>query len=112
LFVVTVGFGLWLSHLGKPYHGIFFNIHKLVALAAVIITILRISNVLKGSALQGLGITSLIVAGVCVLALFASGALMSMGKPAYALTLTIHRITPGILAIALTLVAYLIGKKP
>jgi hypothetical protein len=45
-------------------------------------------------------------------ALFISGALMSMGKLDYALTLTIHRIALLVVIIALAPIVYLLGRKP
>ena len=56
-------------------------------------------------------ITLLVVAGICVVALFASGALMSAGKLDYTLALTIHRTAPVVMIIALGLVVYLLGWK-
>src|SRR5271157_2139763 len=38
LFLLTLAFGLWLSHSGKPLNTVFFTAHKLIALAAVIFT--------------------------------------------------------------------------
>lgn len=110
LFLLTLVFGFWLSRSGKPYNGILFNIHKLIALSAVIATIVQHSGMLKAAGSLDLLIALLVLAILCVVALFASGALMSMGKLDYALTLTIHRIAPVILVIALGLVTYLLGR--
>jgi len=110
LFLLTLVFGFWLSRSGKPYNGILFNIHKLIALSAVIATIVQYSGMLKAADSLDLLIALLVLAIFCVVALFASGALMSMGKLDYALTLTIHRIAPVILVIALGLVTYLLGR--
>ncbi len=54
----------------------------------------------------------LVLAAICVIALFASGALMSAGKLDYGLMLTIHRIAPAVLIVAMALVVYLFGKQP
>ena len=110
LFLLTLVFGFWLSRSGKPYNGILFNIHKLIALSAVIATIVQYSGMLKAADSLDLLIALLVLAIFSVVALFASGALMSMGKLDYALTLTIHRIAPVILVIALGLVTYLLGR--
>ena len=42
LFFISVCFGFWVSKLGKPYNGVLFNIHKLVALSGVVLTILKV----------------------------------------------------------------------
>ena len=42
LFLIIIGFGLWVSKVGKPYNNLLFYIHKLIALEAVIFTCIRI----------------------------------------------------------------------
>jgi hypothetical protein len=34
--------GFWLSRSGKPYNGIIFNIHKLIALTAVVLFVITL----------------------------------------------------------------------
>lgn len=107
---LTLAFGFWLSKLGKPYNGILFNVHKLIALGAVVFAVLQVSKMM-GIADAPLLIIMLVLAGLCVVALFASGALMSMGKLDYALTLTVHRIALVALLIAVVLASYLLGRN-
>lgn len=109
--LLTLVFGIWLSSSGKPYNSILFNIHKLIALGAVIVTIIQLAQVLRGADSLALIIALLAVAGLCAIALFASGALMSMEKMDYRLTLTIHQIAPVVMIIAMVLVVYLLGRK-
>jgi chromate transport protein ChrA len=112
LFLLTLVFGFWLSHLGKPYHSILFNVHKLIALGTVVVAVIQLSQMLKNADARVLIIALLVVAALCVVALFISGALMSMGKLDYALTLTIHRIALLVVIIALAPIVYLLGRKP
>lgn len=112
LFVLTLAFGVWLSNAGKPYNGALFNIHKLIALGAVIVTGVQFSQMLKTAAPPALLITLLIVMALCVVALFASGALMSANKLDAALMLTTHRGALLVVAIAAAWIAYLLGSKP
>ena len=44
VFLLTLVFGFWLNNSGKPYNGILFNIHKLIALGAVVATAMQIYN--------------------------------------------------------------------
>jgi hypothetical protein len=112
VFLLTLVFGIWLSLLGKPYNGILFNIHKLVALGTVIVMVNQLSKMLKSADSLALVIALLVLAGLCVVALFASGALLSMDKLDYALMLTIHRVTPFLLVISMVLTIYLLtGRK-
>ena len=110
-FLLTLAFGLWVSYSGKPYNGILFNIHKLIALGAVIVTIVQLSRMLTPADSMALIIVLLVLAGICVVALFATGALMSMGKLNYDVTLTVHKIAPVVMALAMALVVYLLGRK-
>jgi hypothetical protein len=109
LFILTLFFGFWLSHTGKPYRGILFNFHKLMALGSVVFfCILLYKNL---NSLNWFLIAVLAVLALCIIALFISGALMSAGKLDYALMLTIHRITSAVLVLCCVLVLYGLGKK-
>ena len=88
------------------------NIHKLIALGTVIATVIQLSKTLNTADSLALVVALLVVAAVCIVALFASGALMSMGKANYSLLLTVHRIAPAPAAIAMALVACMLGRKP
>jgi hypothetical protein len=112
LFLLTLVFGFWLSHAGKPYNGILFNIHKVIALGAVVVTAIQMVKLLPGRESQALVIVLLVVVALCVIALFASGALMSAGKLDYALMLTIHRVAPVVLVIGLGSAILLIKVSP
>jgi len=109
LFILTLVFGFWLSRSGKPYNGLIFNIHKLIALAAVIVAAIRAFNALKIVEAQPILIALLIVIGLCAVALFVTGALMSANKPAYPSLLTIHRVAPLLAVIAAIGTLYLLG---
>lgn len=108
LYLLTMVFGFWLSNAGKPYNGILFNTHKLIALGAVVLAIFQFSRTPMGANSLVLIGALLILAALCVIALFASGALMSAGKMDHALMRTIHRIGLVLLTICLASVAYLL----
>lgn len=46
-YILTVAIGIWLSQKGKPYHEALFNIHKLIALAGVVLVGVHFSNQYK-----------------------------------------------------------------
>lgn len=94
LFIVTVIFGFWLSHLGKPYHQILFNVHKLIALAVVVLVGLEFSKLLKSGNVESKIILLVIFFAVMVISLFASGAIMSLDKLNFTMLRWIHRIAP------------------
>ncbi len=108
-FILTLAFGVWLSRMGKPYNGVIFNIHKLGALAAVILTVLPIYRALTAPGdPQILPILLIVLAAACVVALFASGALMSLNKWSYKMMLALHQAGPAVALIAVVWAMYLL----
>jgi hypothetical protein len=111
LFLLTLVFGFWLSHAGKPYNGLLINVHKLIALSVVVLMIFQLSKILKSTDPVALITVLLIVAAVCVVAVFASGGLMSAGVLDYSLMLIIHRVSTPVLMIVLALASYFLVKQ-
>jgi len=112
LLILTLVFGVWLSLSGKPYNGVLFNIHKLIALAAVVLFAVVLIQLLKGIQLPVARLIFIILAGLCVLALFFTGAMLSAGKLDYQVMLTIHRIAIILMVIAMAVTIYLFtGRK-
>lgn len=107
-FLLTLAFGFWLSRSGKPYNGLLFNIHKLTALATVILAVVAIYQVLKIMDFSTLIIALLAIAALSVIELFISGALMSAGKGEYRLMKLIHNTSPFVLVIALGCTVYIL----
>jgi hypothetical protein len=110
LFLLTLVFGFWLSHVGKPYNGLLFNIHKLIALFCVVLLGIQFSKTLHAP--NWLIIALLVVSVLCVIALFISGAMMSAGKLEYGLMLAMHRVAPVVLVVGLGLVMFFIRITP
>jgi hypothetical protein len=98
-FVLTVILGFWLSRLGKPYHQVMFNIHKLIALAGVVLVGLQFSNWFKSGEVQPEWILIVVLIAIMTIILFASGALMSLDKLDYKLLRLLHRIAPAALVL-------------
>ena len=111
LFILTLVFGIWLSRSGKPYRGLIFNIHKLIALAAVIVAAIQTFNALKIGEAQPILIVLLIVIGLCAIALFVTGALMSANNADLQPSLTIHKIAPLLAVLAAIGTLYLLGGR-
>lgn len=110
VFLLTLASGLWLSRSGKPLKTGIFTIHKLIALATVVVTALQIYNALKIVVVPSTVIALVIVIGLCAVALFVTGALMSADKPGYRSLLTVHNLAPLLAVIAGVAVIYLLGS--
>ena len=91
LFALTVFFGFRLSGAGKPYNGILFNIHKLIALGLVVLAGIQLSNTADYFDAFILFVLLIPPAVISVVVLFVSGGLMSAGKLDQKLMLAIHR---------------------
>lgn len=92
LLVITYASGFWLTALGRPYQGLPFNLHKLVALAAVVFVVLRFYDLLKGGPVPFVVVVLTMLAIASVVALFATGALLSVGSLPQAPLLVVHRV--------------------
>jgi hypothetical protein len=93
---------------GKPYNGLLFNVHKLVALASVILAGLAVYQALKVMDAAALIVLLLALAALSVIALFVSGALMSAGKGEYRVMKLVHNISPFVLVIVMGYAVYLL----
>ena len=108
-FLLTLVFGFWLGKAGKPYNGLLFNIHKLIALGTVVVAaiqVYRLFQVLKP--LPWIVLVTVIVA-LCVVALFASGAFLSIGNMNYTMARIIHNVGLVLAVIAMGFAIYFLN---
>jgi hypothetical protein len=118
LVLLTLISGVWLSHSGKPYNSMIFTIHKLIALATVIIigvNVYHLLRVMDGNALVALSVIA--VTGLLFLTLFISGALLSLmpagllslEKPMPEIILKIHQVAPLLALVSSTVMIHLLN---
>jgi hypothetical protein len=95
LFIFTLLSGLWLSHSGKPYNSGIFAIHKLIALATIIMIGISVFNLYKALDLQTFVVLVLIAAsGLLFLALLITGGLLSLNISLSGIALKVHQVVP------------------
>jgi hypothetical protein len=100
LFLFTLLSGVWLSHSGRPLNVVIITIHKLIALATVIAIVVNVYPLYRAADIRTfLELVLIAVTGLAFLALFVSGALLSLGKPLQGAVLGIHQVVP-LLALA------------
>ena len=92
LFILTVAAGFWVSKTGKPYNTGLFTLHKLLALAALVLAGIALAKLLIATPSQTLIMVLVVLAALSVIALFATGALMSIQKTVGSAWLLIHRM--------------------
>ena len=109
-FILTLAFGVWVSRAGKPYNTLIFTVHKLAALAAVGLIALKLFPPLQAG--LPAGPTLLVAVAVLgVIALFATGALLSADKLNYARMRLIHQMAPAVTVLATALAVYLLRAR-
>lgn len=101
LFLVTLFLGLGLSRdlqqndprlSGKPLAGAIFTVHKLMALATVIVAAVTIRRLHRGVEFTGIEWTAGIFAGLFFLLMFITGGLLCLGRPRSDALLVIHKV--------------------
>jgi hypothetical protein len=93
-FLVIFPSGYWLARLGKPYNGLLLNVHKLVALAAVVFLVITVNQVRK-SALFGLvEMAVLAITALCFAGAIVSGGLVSIPRPMPIAASVLHKLLP------------------
>ena len=95
-----------LGNSGKPINPILFNVHKLIALASVVYAAIFIFNLAKAAEMKTLILVLIIASILLVIALFASGAMISMGTPIYNILRSIHISSTVLIIITLVLTLY------
>jgi hypothetical protein len=108
LLLATTGMGFWVRRTGKPYSPALFNIHKLLALAGVVLVLLWVirSELLNSLSLLVGGV--LIAAAAGVLSLFATGAVMSIREEETPKVSRLHQGALVLLILSFILAIYLL----
>ena len=107
LFVLCLPAGFWLLKIGKPYQTGIINLHKLIALGSAVLMLYSLyMRSREGDSLVPL-ITFFIGGIMLVILSFASGALISIGKPAPRAMTIAHRISAGLACVAMAYILYL-----
>jgi hypothetical protein len=109
LFLFTLISGVWVSHSGKPINVVIFTIHKLIALATVIVIAVNVYHLYRAVDIRSfLELVLIAVTGLLFLALFISGAVLSRGNPLPEAILRIHLVTPLLALVFSTMTIYLL----
>ncbi len=111
LSLCTLLSGIWLSNSGKPLNVVIFNIHKLIALATVIILAVTVYQSRADIGMRALVWGAVVVTGLLFLSLFITGALLSIIQPTNRVILTIHNIVPLLVVVSTAVTVYLIASN-
>lgn len=108
LFVLTFALGYLLSRSGKPYNPVVFTVHKLAALAALVVLARQAYLVQRAAPLNPLQWTALLLAAACFIAAIATGGLLSVERPAPAIVGRLHQVVPYLTLLASAASIYLL----
>ncbi len=108
LFIIIFVLGYVLTRMGKPYNTILVNAHKLVSLGAAVYLGIVVYQLHKTASFTSLQIAFLALTGVCVLGLFATGALLSIDKSMPSFVKYLHHIAPYLLLVSTGVSYYLL----
>jgi hypothetical protein len=109
LFLLTLASGVWVSHSGKPINVVIFTIHKLIALATVIVVATTVYNVHRAMPVREvIELATIAVTALLFIALFITGALLSRNSPMPAAVLKIHQVAPLLALASSTITTYLL----
>lgn len=103
--------GYWLSRSGKPYSGARLNLHKLSALAAVILFVIMLIGMNRVAALSRAELLTSVITGLLVIGLFATGALVSIAKPMPRVVLRLHHVMPYLAVLSTAAVFFLLYNR-
>ena len=99
--------GFWLSRSGKPYSSLALNIHKLIALAAVVFLFVTIRKLGQVTKLNSTELTISLVTGLLFIGAIISGGLVSIDKSMPAVVPVLHKLLPWLVVLATGLALYL-----
>jgi len=99
--------GVVVRVMGRPLNIAVSTIHKLIAVASVVFGILLINAMAKAAPLASPVFALIVVSGLLILSLFATGAFLSSDKPVNAALRTTHMIVPFLAFASTLLMAYL-----
>jgi hypothetical protein len=103
-FVLIIVSGMLLSRFGRPLNSAIFTVHKLIAVGSIILFALGLINFFKDVDVRALYLATVAIAGLLILGLVVSGALLSFDKLAVPAVLRVHQLLP-LLALAFSTIS-------
>jgi hypothetical protein len=110
-FGLTLISGIVLSFLGRPLNTLVFTVHKLSAVGTIVLLVLTLRTFSKSGSFQGPYQALIGAAGLILLGLFISGALLSFDRPVPQSPLRIHQILPLLALVASTMGIYFLAAN-
>lgn len=110
-YILTIGSGIVMHKQGRPFKPLVSTLHKLIALAIVIVTIMLVRDAFIATPPTNLTIILFIVALVFIISLFVTGAMLSGEKDMPKFVLILHDIATYLSPVALGFTFFLLFKN-
>lgn len=101
LFIIIIISGFWMAKLGKPYNPLAFNIHKFVALAFIVYTIILSKGLTQSTDMNSMNCFFLALSGFFVLLILVSGGILSSKEEIIKQLVLIHKLSSGLAIISI-----------
>ncbi len=109
-FLFIFVFGFLLSRAGKPYPTLLFNVHKLIALGALVYLGITVYNLHQAAPLTPAHLALVVFTGICFVVTIVAGGLLNIDKsPAF--LAVIHRFSPYLTLLSTAAVLYLLLSR-
>ena len=110
-YILAIASGVWVTKLGRPLNTGVFTLHKLIALAALILIIVIVRTLANGIALSPAAVVCIVLTFIFFIAMFATGAVLSFEKPAPGFVLLMHKIGPALTLAASVITVFLLKGR-
>ena len=112
-FLVIILSGYWLGRSGKPYSTIVFTVHKLIALAAIVLLGITVHRINQAGALSVVEVLAAIVTGLFFLGTMGTGGALSIpsDKAMPAIVHKLHQVTPYLTVLSTAVTLYLLRGR-
>ena len=111
LLALSLGAGLLLSRAGRPLNSAIFTLHKLSALATLILFVISAYRLHRGADVSSRLPVAAAIALLFLLALFVSGSLLAFDRFATATVLRIHQAATLLMVASVPLVVYALAAN-
>jgi hypothetical protein len=108
LFVLVIASGFWVAKLGRPLHAGVLAVHKLLALACLVLMIIIVRALAKGAVLNPLIITLITLTFVFFIVMIATGGMLGFEKTRPEFVKLTHKIVPYLTLAASAVTVYLL----
>ena len=111
LFVGSLGSGIALNRSGRPYSGLWFNIHKFTSLFVITLLVMAVVQLMKEINRQSFQIVMLGISAISFLITLISGGIIHGSESAGKLFIVMHKTGAGAFVLFSVLVIYLMMKS-